>query len=502
MPTPDRGAARPGPHAGARRGWRTLAALAALAGVALLAACDRNPPLPGRVDPVALGRVIAAVVPGPDTWYLDAGERPAGLEYDLLEGFARSMRVSLELRFVDSREKAMRLAEAGQVHVVASAAYGSPPAGPLMAGPAYQTVQPVLVYRVDDSAPVGWPDLAMQPVMIGEDQPVDEFRAAAAKGSDTPAQFVAVPSSRKVAEMLASGNARYGVMYRHTLAYLRNLYLDLDAAFPIGPPREMRWRLPKSNLELAERADRYFATIRKDGTLTRLIDRYYGHMRRVDAQAAEAFHDRIRRVLPYYREMFRSAQQATGIEWRLLAAIAYQESQWDPLATSPTNVRGMMMLTEATAAEMKVSDRLDPAQSIAAGARHLAKLRDQVAPSVREPDRTWVALAAFNVGGGHVEDARVIAQRQRLNPDSWTDLKRALPLLAKPEFAARAKSGFARGGQAVIFVENVRALYDILTQFEEPHKPAVITRLDDANAPIAKAAAQALPETAALSPGL
>ena len=255
------------------------------------------------------------------------------------------------------------------------------------------------------------------------------------------------------------------------------MYLDIDAAFPIGAPRELRWRLPKTNVQLLDRVERYFATVRRDGTLARLMDRYYGHTQRVDTQAAEAFQDRIRRVLPSYREMFQQAQQDTGIEWRLLAAMAYQESQWDPLATSPTNVRGMMMLTEATAMQMSVSDRLDPTQSIAAGARLLVMLKKKVPERVREPDRTWLALAAFNVGWTHLEDARVLAQQQKLSPDSWTDVKRSLPLLAKTEYAVRAKTGYARGGQAVIFVENVRALYDILTQFEEPHKP-LAARLD------------------------
>ena len=437
----------------------------------VLAACTHEPPLPGRFDPVTLGRLIVAVVPGPDTWFLDAGGKPAGIEYDLLERFAKSINVKLDLRFVDSRDAALALAEAGQVHIVAIGAHGMPRSGALTAGPVYQVVQPVLVYRIDHPQPAGWSELQATPVMIGDEQSVDEFVSAATKARDSPTRFIAVPSARKVAETLAAGKASYGVMYRHTLSFFRNVYLDLDAAFPIGPPRELRWRLPKTNLQLLERVERYFATVRRDGTLARLMDRYYGHTQRVDTQAAEAFQDRIRRVLPSYRQMFQQAQQETGIEWRLLAAMAYQESQWDPLATSPTNVRGMMMLTEATAMQMNVSDRLDPTQSIAAGARLLLMLKKKVPERVREPDRTWLALAAFNVGWTHLEDARVLAQQQKLSPDSWTDVKRSLPLLAKTEYAVRAKTGYARGGQAVIFVENVRALYDILTQFEEPHKP-------------------------------
>ena len=430
--------------------------------------CWRDPPLPGRVDPVVLGSLIAVVVPGPDTWFLDAEGKPAGFEYDLLKRFANALNVSLDLRFAASRDAAVRIAELGQAHVIAAGTYGTPAPGPLSPGPALQSVQPVLVYRIDEPQPTSWPDLQAHPVIVGDEHPVDDLVLESSRSRAVPLQFVAVASSRNVAETLAGGGARYGVMYRHTLSHLRNVYLDLDAAFAIGAAREMRWRMPKTNLALADRVERFFGGARRDGTIARLVDRYYGHTKRVDAQAAVAFHDRMRRVLPAYRDLFQSAQHATGIEWRLLAAIAYQESQWDPLATSPTNVRGMMMLTEETSAQMKVTDRLDPAQSIAAGAQLIVRYRRSVPERIREPDRTWIALAAFNVGYGHVEDARVLAQQMKLNPDAWTDLKKTLPLLAKPEFASKAKRGFARGGQAVIFVENVRAYHDILTQFEEP----------------------------------
>ena len=182
-----------------------------------------------------------------------------------------------------------------------------------------------------------------------------------------------------------------------------------------------------------------------------------------------AFQERIHALLPAYTGLFHQAQQQTGVEWRLVAAIAYQESHWDPQATSATNVRGMMMLTEDTARRLRVVDRLDPRQSIVAGARYLADLKRSLPPRISEPDRTWIALAAFNIGIGHLEDARVLAARQKLNPDSWSDLKKTLPLLAQTDLADQTKYGQARGGQAVVFVETVRAYYDVLLRLEKPY---------------------------------
>jgi membrane-bound lytic murein transglycosylase F len=447
-----------------------VVALVAIMGVAL-AGCGRDPPRPGRIDPVEIGRLVAAVVPGPDTYFVDAEGKPSGFEYDLLRRLANSLSVSLDLKVVDDHHDALRAGELGEVHIVAIGANGNPPAGQLAAGPAYQSVQPVLVYRIDDPIPASWRDIDEQAVLTTPDQPIAEFATDDSRMRETLVRFTPMPTSRRIAESMAAGDARYGILYQHTLAFLRNVYLDIDAAFAIGRARDLRWRMPKTNTARMDRVERYLATIKKDGSLARLLDRYYGHTQRVNAQAADAFHEKIRMVLPLYRELFQRAQEATGIEWRLLAAIAYQESQWDPLATSPTNVRGMMLLTEDTSARFKVTDRLDPAQSIAAGAQLVAQLKKVVPERIPEPDRTWIALSAFNVGIGHLEDARVLAQQQKLNPDSWTDLKKALPLLAKPEVAAVAKRGFARGGQAVIFVENVRAYYDLLKQFEIAHKP-------------------------------
>ncbi len=149
----------------------------------------------------------------------------------------------------------------------------------------------------------------------------------------------------------------------------------------------------------------------------------------------------MRTVLPQYRSLFHDGQEKSGIEWRLLAAIAYQESQWDPTATSATGVRGIMQITEDTAKHLGIRDLLDPAQNVVAAARYLRDLKAKLPARIQEPDRTWLALAAFNIGLGHLEDARVLAQKQKLNPDLWSDVKKVLPLLALPEYYEQREAG-------------------------------------------------------------
>jgi membrane-bound lytic murein transglycosylase F len=221
--------------------------------------------------------------------------------------------------------------------------------------------------------------------------------------------------------------------------------------------------------ELVDQVNTFFDTIERDGTLRILIDRYFGHVKRLNHLDIVAFLSRRETVLPTYAPMFKEAQDLTGIDWRLLAALGFQESHWQPLATSPTGVRGLMMLTSATADDLGVSNRLEPREAILAAGRYFLSIKERLPPRIREPDRTWMALASYNVGFGHVEDARILAQRQKLNPDLWINVRNTLPLLARSEYYTTLKFGFARGGEAVILTENVRNYYDILKRYEEPH---------------------------------
>ena len=184
--------------------------------------------------------------------------------------------------------------------------------------------------------------------------------------------------------------------------------------------------------DLFAQMETFFERIEQDGTLDRLLERYYGHNERILPFDAAAFLAKTSTVLPHYRHLFEEAGALTGIDWQLLAAMAYRESHWDPLATSYTKVRGMMMLTEDTADRMNVSNRLDARESIMAGARYLQLLKEQLPLRIDEPDRTWLALAAYNQGMGHLEDARMLSQRYGLNPDAWIDVQKSMVKLRNP----------------------------------------------------------------------
>lgn len=180
-----------------------------------------------------------------------------------------------------------------------------------------------------------------------------------------------------------------------------------------------------------------------------------------------SFSEDVAAVLPQYRGDFEEAARRNGLDWRLLAAVGYQESRWNPAAESPTGVRGLMMLTTDTALDLGV-DREDGPQSIRGAGRLLQSLYEQLPPQIHEPDRTAMALAAYNQGIGHLLDARDVAVNRGGDPDRWPDVREALPLLGDADWQKTTKYGFARGGEAVAFVDSVRQYYARLSAMAPP----------------------------------
>ncbi len=279
-------------------------------------------------------------------------------------------------------------------------------------------------------------------------------------------------NSEKLISEVASGDIEYTIADSHLIAILQNYHPNLEVAFAIGEPEKIAWALAKdADPKLLEKANAFFTKIKNNGILRNLIDRYHGNAKRLNQLDIKTFLMRSHTLLPKYVFLFKQAQGITGLDWRLIAAISYQESHWDTFNTSPTNVRGLMMLTESTADRMGVTDRLDPKQSIPAGAKYLNQLVDTVPERVPMPDRFYMALASYNIGYAHVEDARVLAQRLKLNPDSWADLKKTLVMLSNPSYHVNAKYGYCNCGAPVIFVESIRSYHNILVRYQPAHNP-------------------------------
>lgn len=415
----------------------------------------------------------------PTIYYVNSNNEFAGLEYDLARMFANELGPDIKVKFlvVSGVDEVIPALLKGHAHIAAAGLGMTRLRNHLVRfGPSYQEVQPqVVINREKDKRPKKVSELTGLTLEVPARSSTSETLSEIA--SQLPQlKWREIPKAcpDELLEKVAEGNIDSTIADSHLVGMLRNYYPNLEVAFNFGLAQKLAWAFPKNGEEwVYQKANQFFARIHRNGTLHNLLDRYYGHSERLNAMDVTQFLINSRTLLPQYLRLFRQAQEATGVDWRLLAAISYQESHWDNFSTSPTNVRGLMMLTDDTADRLGVTDRLDPKQSIPAGARYVLMLKDEFPDRIPEPDRTWLALAAYNIGIAHVEDARILAKRLNLNPDAWADVKKTLPLLNKAEYYSTLKYGFARGGAPVVFVESIRTYYKILEKYEEKHTPVL-----------------------------
>jgi len=458
-----------------------------------------NAPPKRLPTPTPANALVVLVRAGPATYFIGADGQPAGFDADLLQLFAAENGLPLKIVVAESAAQLVDAVAAGVAHVGIGGLFRPAPADPptpgfsVAPGPGesvplwtlgYVDVEPVVIYNSDGYKPASWNDLSGEKVAYldatGLEPQIARVRAAHPEVRWAP---LTAPTADSLIAQVSDGRLGYAIVASNEATISRNIYLSYSVAFSAGDRRELAWAVSPSFSKLREDLDVFIKRHKRDGTLARLTERYFAHAGEVQRIDAEVFQQRMRKILPQFAALFQEAQETSGIEWRLLAAVAYQESQWDPIATSETGARGLMQLTEETARHLGVIDRLDPHTAIMAGARYLRTLKDKIPDRIGEPDRTWLALAAFNIGLGHLEDARILAQKQQLNPDAWSDVKKALPLLADPEYYEQAKLGYARGGMPVAFVDRVRAYYDVLLAQQPSHGPRLRVIADESGKP-------------------
>lgn len=441
-----------------------LATLLLLGVVLCLVPYHHFKPASGLLEAVRERDFVSIHTRNTPTTYYEGRHGPTGFEYELMRRFADFLGVSLTL---DARHHVQSALDAvRQEGDLAAAALPLDLTQPdLIYSRPILDLQPLLVYR-RGLPPVNGPEdlagLAIGTIRgSGTDRILRELQA------EHPTLGWRESSEVEVAELLSqveSGHLDAAVVFEHQFRINRIFFSDVERGFPLGKPLSMAWAFPAhGGLGLQQQANRFLETLLHAGQLDELMARHFGHDDYLEYVGARVFISHLSERLPTFSGLFREAARTTGFDWKLLAALGYQESHWDPEATSPTGVRGLMMLTLPTAQEMGVSDRLDPAQSVAGGARYLRQIKERLPDSIQGEDRLFMALAAYNVGLGHLYDARRITEELGGDPDRWVEVREALPLLQEQEWHSRTRHGYARGGEPVIFVRNIRRYYEILT---------------------------------------
>ena len=234
-------------------------------------------------------------------------------------------------------------------------------------------------------------------------------------------------------------------------------------AFNLTEPRPLAWAVRRTgNGDLQKALETWFKEFKAQGEMDQIMERFYGFIEKFDYVDTKVFQNAIHKKYPKFRSMFEEAAKRHDLDPILLAAHGYQESYWNPRAKSPTGVRGMMMLTLPTARSLGIKSRLAPYENIMGGAKHFSWLLEKFDDAVKHPDRSWLALAAYNVGRGHLHDAQNLARRLGKSPHEWSDIKEVLPLLSQKKYYKTLTYGYARGREPVRYVQRIRNYRDIM----------------------------------------
>ncbi len=422
-----------------------------------------------NVSPSETGILRVATLNGATTYYVDRHKNEVGPEFSLTTAFARRHGWTIEWTAYDSTEQLLQALIDGDTHLAAAGLTQRPSLDAIfIRGPTHtHAVEQLVCHRSMDAMPKTPDDLVGVDVsVVAKSGHAETLSKLAAQNRSINFQEDSVRNVEQLLRAVAENRLGCTVVDSHTFEVMRRRFPHLTVAMEINGTQPLGWYFPVGADELAEKAERWMNGPAGRSALTSMASHYYDYISEFDFVDLRALSRRIQDRLPQYIERFAEAEASTGIPADLLAALSYQESHWDPNAISPTGVRGIMMLTQGTAGDLGV-DRLDPVAAIEGGARYLADRHRRLPDSIVEPDRTFMALASYNVGLGHILDARRLAEERGLDPDSWDDVRLVLPLKSDENYYPHTRYGYARGNEPVIFVQRIRNYQSVIsTAFE------------------------------------
>ena len=453
---------------------------AVLAGIVLLPFLYSGSDQPSQLEQVMQrGSLIMLTRNGASSYYLGS-EGPTGPEYTLAKEFSDYLGVGLEISVAGAFNQLFGLLVSHQGDMIAANLTRTP--GRELAfnfGPDYLETSTLVIYRRGQPRPQALADLQALKTMVIAGSSYEEVLVEAKRQypelewesrSDVGIEDLLLAVSDGVIDITLVDSS---IFYQHS-----NYYPRAATAFSLPGAVPHAWAFPPgSDDSLVQRAGAFMRQARDSGRLQAINDRFHAPRHSLDRTGMFQFLEQVRERLPSLLTLFQQIAADQDMDWRLLAAIAYQESHWKPDASSYTGVRGIMMLTRRTAKQLGLTDRLDPEQSIEGGARYFLQLRKRVPTRIEEPDRSWMALAAYNMGMRHLEDARILTQQQGGNPDLWKDVNENLDLLSQEKWYRELRYGYARGFEAKQYVENIRGYFDILVWMDTRDHPLLLTKL-------------------------
>ncbi len=404
----------------------------------------------------------------PTTYYIGPNG-PTGFEYELTKQFADYLGVELNIVVQNEFHQILPSIVSGDAHIgAAGITHTQQREAYVDFGPEYTKVVSQLAYRSGHPKPKTIEDLqGMRVAVLQGSTHAQTLRDHREFFPNLQWKEYADLTSEDLILLTSDSLIDYTIADSNELAVTRRYFPNIRVAFDLGPEQPLAWALKQSNDDSLKKAvNKFFTQIENNGTLTHLKEKYFGHVKKLRPVDSHTFLKHVSERLPKYENLFKEAAIEYDQDWRFLAAVSYQESLWNSKAVSPTGVKGLMMLTRDTAKQLKIANRVDPQMSVLGGTEYFLYMHSKIPERITEPDRTWMALAAYNIGFGHLEDARILTQRAGDNPDLWMDIRKYLPLLSNKKWYEKTRFGYARGREPVIYVQNIRNYFDLLVWLE------------------------------------
>ena len=407
------------------------------------------------------------ILNSPTVYYHGINEQQ-GFEYKLISEYAKDLNVTLKLHVVTTIEDALAKSKSADI-TVAGLSVTEDRKKLYKFGPQYYQVKELLVCNQSmykkDTFPRDVEDILGLNIIVGKNTSYEKTLTSLSKEIDgIKFKVTSKYSTPELLEMVNKNKIDCTVSDSNIYKINQRYYPEIHSAFAISNYRGLAWIIKKGDNSVKEDLYKWLNRYVRKGKMDILKDRYFGYLRPFDYFDTKIFHKRIKQRLPKYEKYFKGASKKYDVPWLLLAAQSYQESHWNPRAKSPTGVRGMMMLTLTTAKQMGIKNRLHPLSSIYAGAKYMKQLEKRFPKEVKGQDRYIFALAAYNIGMGHIHDAQTLARKLNKNPYIWKDLKTVLPLLSKKKYYKTLKYKYARGEEPVRYVNAIKRYANILMQ--------------------------------------
>jgi membrane-bound lytic murein transglycosylase F len=448
--------------------WIVLfaAAIASLALICAPAGCRKNPPRHALEHVLRSGTLTMITQNNANSYYIYRG-RKMGFEYDLAKAFAQRLGVELEV-ITPGWSDMFEALESGRGDFIAAGLTVTPVREELadFSSP-YMNVQQQVVVNKFNRSIRSQEDLEGKTIHVRIGTSYQErIMELQREGWDIKLALHHNVPTEELIRKVAAEKIAITVADSNIAMLNRRYYPDVKIAFPISESQELGWAVRKGADRMLKEIDRFFAAVRQSGTFGKIYERYYANLEIFDYVDVKTFHRRIETRLPSYESIIKKEAERFDFDWRLIAAVVYQESHYNPRARSYTGVKGLMQVTLRTAREMGIENRLDPAQSIHAGVKYLRKIYERFDSIDRKWDRMLITLASYNVGYGHVRDAQEIARRKGLDPKKWESIRQTLPLLRYKKYYKTVRYGYTRGTEPVRYVDRILTYYDILRKKE------------------------------------